>query len=167
MLNKFSIELHQVSLSVCPSPFDPQLTTLYSPSSPYSPGHLTCAAGNTAHFTGHNPLLLYLCCLQNLVSSSQINLNGWCINLPDERGNLYVWCSRAQERRLLTISTNDFKVWHVSEYGKVLMSEASRSHLYTGDSYVVRWYYLVTATGRTLKVSTSGHMFHHRKCLFV
>ncbi|KAG0713102.1 Supervillin [Chionoecetes opilio] len=65
--------------------------------------------------------------------------------------------SRAQERRLLTISTNDFKVWHVSEYGKVQMSEASRSHLYTGDSYVVRWYYHVTASGRTLKGEPSKH----------
>ncbi|XP_050688505.1 supervillin-like isoform X3 [Eriocheir sinensis] len=62
-----------------------------------------------------------------------------------------------EERRLLTISTNDFKVWHVSEYGKVLMSEASRTHLYTGDTYVVRWYYLVTATGRTLKGEPSKH----------
>ncbi|XP_063887519.1 supervillin-like isoform X6 [Scylla paramamosain] len=62
-----------------------------------------------------------------------------------------------EERRLLSISTNDFKVWHVSEYGKVLMSEASRNHLFTGDSYVVRWYYLVTATGRTLKGEPSKH----------
>ncbi|XP_042234899.1 serine/arginine repetitive matrix protein 2-like isoform X3 [Homarus americanus] len=62
-----------------------------------------------------------------------------------------------EERRLLSISTNDFKVWHVSEYGKVLMDVTLQRHLYAGDTYVVRWYYLVTATGRTLKGEPSKH----------
>nr|XP_045623514.1 uncharacterized protein LOC123773700 isoform X3 [Procambarus clarkii] len=62
-----------------------------------------------------------------------------------------------EERRLLSISTNDFKVWHVSEYGKVLMDATSHSHLHAGDTYVVRWYYLITATGRTLKGEPSKH----------
>ncbi|XP_042881684.1 serine/arginine repetitive matrix protein 2-like isoform X2 [Penaeus japonicus] len=62
-----------------------------------------------------------------------------------------------EERRLLNISTNDFKVWHVSEYGKVLMDEKARNHLHEGDTYVVRWYYLITATGRTLKGEPSKH----------
>ncbi|KAK7012572.1 hypothetical protein SK128_009367 [Halocaridina rubra] len=62
-----------------------------------------------------------------------------------------------EERRLLTISTNDYKVWHVSEYGKVLMESDINCHLYAGDTYVVRWYYLVTATGRTLQGTPSKH----------
>lgn len=165
-LNKFSIELHQVTLSVCPLSSGPLLTTLYSHSSPYSPGHLICAAGNTAHCTGNIPLLSYSCCLQNLVPSLHITSNGWHTNTLGEHANLCVWCSWAQERRLLSISTNDFKVWHVSEYGKVLMSEASRNHLYTGDTYVVRWYYHVTATGRTLKVSTLHHQVQHWQCYY-
>lgn len=62
-----------------------------------------------------------------------------------------------EERRLLSISTNDYKVWHVSEYGKILMAAESRNHLHAGDTYVVRWYYLITATGRTLKGEPSKH----------
>lgn len=62
-----------------------------------------------------------------------------------------------EERRLLSISTNDYKVWHVSEYGKVLMDAEIHNHLHAGDTYVVRWYYLVTATGRTLQGEPSKH----------
>ncbi|XP_066940406.1 supervillin isoform X3 [Macrobrachium rosenbergii] len=62
-----------------------------------------------------------------------------------------------EERRLLSISTNDYKVWHVSEYGKVLVEADVNNHLFAGDTYVVRWYYLVTATGRTLKGEPSKH----------
>lgn len=40
------------------------------------------------------------------------------------------------------------------------MDEEARNHLHEGDTYVVRWYYLITATGRTLKVSGTS------TCLF-
>lgn len=152
-----------MTLSVCPLSSCPQLTTLSSHSSPYSPVTSPVLLV-TLLSTPATILLLYFCCLQNLVPSLPITSNGWHINSLGEHLNLCV-CSRTQERRLLCISTNDFKVWHVSEYGKVLMDEASRNHLYTGDTYVVRWYYLVTATGRTLKVSTLHHKIYLRKCL--
>lgn len=155
-LNKFSFELHQVTLSVCPLSSGPPLTTLYSHSSPYSPGHLTCAAGNTAHCTGNNnPSCHIYAAFKIWCHLCKPPLMDGVINSLGQRTNLCVSCSWPQERRLLCISTNDFKVWHVSEYGKVLMDETSHSHLYTGDTYVVRWYYLVTATGRTLKVSST------------
>lgn len=58
--NKFFIELHQVTLSVCPLSSGPPLTTLYSRSSPNSPAHLTCAAGNTAHCIDINPPVIFV-----------------------------------------------------------------------------------------------------------
>lgn len=64
---------------------------------------------------------------------------------------------KLQERRLHNISTNDFKVWHISENEKKVLSGFSAFHFFSGETYVVRWYYHVTATGRTLKGTPSRH----------
>lgn len=86
----------------------------------------------------------------------KLNTDGDIRSCVYRRGNQSRYSPmQLQERRLLNISTNDYKIWHVSEYGKVLMDEKARNHLHEGDTYVVRWYYLITATGRTLKVSNT------------
>lgn len=64
-----------------------------------------------------------------------------------------------QERRMLNITTNDIKVWHISENEKNELERTSASQFFSGETYVVRWYYHVTATGRTLKVSFSQKVF--------
>ncbi|XP_047735537.1 supervillin isoform X2 [Hyalella azteca] len=63
----------------------------------------------------------------------------------------------AQERRLLVVTTKDYRVWHISEAGKTSLPTSSRCHFHAADTYVVRWYYQVNATGRTLKGAPSKH----------
>lgn len=58
-----------------------------------------------------------------------------------------------KERRLHTVSTNEIRVWHITESEKRELSGDLLRHFFSGETYVVRWYYHVTATGRTLKVS--------------
>lgn len=54
---------------------------------------------------------------------------------------------------MLNVTTNDIKVWHISENEKNELDRTSASQFFSEETYVVRWYYHVTATGRTLKVS--------------
>lgn len=56
------------------------------------------------------------------------------------------------------IATLSVKVWHMSsEYEKVLLSEASSGQLHSRDTYIIRWQYRVTITGRDLKVCPHFH----------
>lgn len=58
---------------------------------------------------------------------------------------------------MLTMSTHELEMWHISENDKEDMNGESLNHLHSGDSYVVRWKYHITSTGRTLKGAPSKH----------
>ncbi|KAF2366738.1 Gelsolin-like domain [Trinorchestia longiramus] len=100
-----------------------------------------------------------VCCLQPCSGEELLK------NTPEEpdlvlemshlgRGTKYY---DAEERRLHEVSTKEYRVWHISEAGKTLLPTSSRCHFHAADTYVVRWYYQVTATGRTLKGAPSKH----------
>jgi len=55
------------------------------------------------------------------------------------------------------MSTEELEMWHISENDKEEMSGGSLNHLHSADSYVVRWKYHITSTGRTLKGAPSKH----------
>merc|ERR1719245_2716162 len=68
----------------------------------------------------------------------------------------------ASERRQYEIDTLDLQVWHVSsdvdKEGVVLLDEKEVGEFYSEDTYVVRWKYKVSLTGRTLKGGQSKHV---------
>lgn len=68
-----------------------------------------------------------------------------------------------KERRHFRISTISLKIWHISEYGYKLLPEESWGQFHNNDTYVVRWQYMISNTGRTLKGETSRHSFVGRK----
>jgi len=79
-----------------------------------------------------------------------------CLNLEMAtlgRGKTYY---DTEERRQFIVTTKDYKVWHIGDADKSLLS-ANACHLHAGESYVVRWYYRLTTTGRTLKGAPSKH----------
>ena len=45
------------------------------------------------------------------------------------------------------IMTLDVKVWHVLEYEHSLLESTSHGQFHSGDTYVVRWHYMITQTG--------------------
>ena len=44
----------------------------------------------------------------------------------------------------MTLNT---KVWHVNEYQVMDLDEVSYGQFHTGDTYVVRWQYMIMQTG--------------------
>lgn len=67
------------------------------------------------------------------------------------------------ERRHFRISTLSRKVWHICECGYKLLPEESWGQFHGGDTYVVRWQYMISNIGRTLKGGASRHSFVGRK----
>lgn len=69
----------------------------------------------------------------------------------------------------MQISTLSVKVWHVLDYDKKLLDEASRGQFHERDTYVIRWQYRVTITGRDLKGQPSQHglLGRDRFCYFI
>ncbi|CAN8029609.1 unnamed protein product, partial [Ixodes persulcatus] len=61
------------------------------------------------------------------------------------------------ERRQYTISTLGLRVWHITEYEHRALPESSYGQFHSGDTYVVRWLYTVTQTGRDLSGQRSRH----------
>lgn len=55
------------------------------------------------------------------------------------------------------VSTTEIKMWHISENEKRELDPRASTQFFSGEAYVVRWYYHVTATGRTLKGAPSRH----------
>ena len=49
-----------------------------------------------------------------------------------------------KEQDILTLG---IKVWHVLEYDHYQMPEASYGQFHYGDTYVVRWQYMITNAG--------------------
>jgi len=50
-------------------------------------------------------------------------------------------------KRIFQVETLGVKVWHVLEYEHNLLPEESHGHFHVGDTYVIRWQYLVAAKG--------------------
>ncbi|KAI9563176.1 hypothetical protein GHT06_010634 [Daphnia sinensis] len=73
------------------------------------------------------------------------------------------------ERRLQQISTLSVKVWHLQDYEKVLMDEVSRGQFHSRDTYIIRWQYRITVTGKDLKGQPSVHglLGRDRFCYFI
>ncbi|CAM1309576.1 SVIL (predicted) [Pycnogonum litorale] len=61
------------------------------------------------------------------------------------------------ERRHYEIETRSIKVWHVQEHGTNEVSGSSYGHFYSSDTYVIRWFYTVVQTGRSLSGGASKH----------
>ena len=68
----------------------------------------------------------------------------------------------SEERRQYEIDTLDLKVWHVSsdadKEGITPLQQKEVGQFYSEDTYVVRWKYKVSLTGRTLKGGQSKHV---------
>nr|XP_050855846.1 supervillin isoform X1 [Vespula vulgaris] len=56
-----------------------------------------------------------------------------------------------------TVETTSINVWHIDEFSHTLLDNLSNGQFYTGDSYIVRWMYSVTITGRELSGLQSKH----------
>jgi len=50
-------------------------------------------------------------------------------------------------KRIFQVETLGVKVWHVLEFEHNLLPEESHGHFHVGDTYVIRWQYLVAAKG--------------------
>nr|XP_012149417.1 PREDICTED: supervillin isoform X3 [Megachile rotundata] len=55
------------------------------------------------------------------------------------------------------VTTTGVKVWHIDEFSHTLLDDSSIGQFYSGDSYIVRWMYSVTITGRELSGLPSKH----------
>ncbi|GBM97338.1 Supervillin [Araneus ventricosus] len=68
-----------------------------------------------------------------------------------------------EERRHFRITSVSHKMWHISEHGYEVMPEESWGQFHNCDTYVVRWQYMISSTGRTLKGGASRYSFVGRK----
>ena len=55
--------------------------------------------------------------------------------------------------RAYGILTLGIQVWHVLEYNRSQLVEQSYGQFHEGDTYVVRWQFMVTQTGKCLFIS--------------
>lgn len=62
-----------------------------------------------------------------------------------------------ETNRHFEIATMAIKTWHISEYEYEELPEESSGQFYDGDSYVIRWQYMLTVTGRELSGKPSKH----------
>ncbi|GFS66452.1 hypothetical protein TNIN_255841 [Trichonephila inaurata madagascariensis] len=67
------------------------------------------------------------------------------------------------ERRHFRITSISHKMWHISEHGFEVLPEESWGQFHNYDTYVVRWQYMISNTGRTLKGEASRYSFVGRK----
>ncbi len=78
------------------------------------------------------------------VEEPNLELEGSCLG----RGHGYY---DAQEHRQYEIETIAVKSWHVNEHGVKLLSKEWAAQFHNEDTYVIRWMYKVSLTGRDLK----------------
>lgn len=52
-------------------------------------------------------------------------------------------------RREVDILTQGIDIWHVMEFDHYLLDESSQGQLHDGDTYVIRWHYIIAQTGKT------------------
>ncbi|XP_076444912.1 uncharacterized protein LOC143282905 isoform X2 [Babylonia areolata] len=70
-----------------------------------------------------------------------------------------------KEQDILTLG---IKVWHVMEFARYQMPEPSYGHFHCGDTYVVRWQYMITNAGlKSLKGQAARHsMTGRERCAY-
>ncbi|XP_015610082.1 uncharacterized protein LOC107274958 isoform X1 [Cephus cinctus] len=65
------------------------------------------------------------------------------------------------------ISTTNVTVWHVDEFSYTLLSDSSVGQFFSSDSYIVRWMFTITITGRELSGQPSKHSVIGRdRCVY-
>ncbi|XP_065351907.1 supervillin isoform X5 [Cloeon dipterum] len=62
-----------------------------------------------------------------------------------------------ETRRHFEIATTAVEVWHIEEFEYHEIPDASMGQFHEGDSYVVRWNYSITVSGRELSGAPSKH----------
>jgi supervillin len=68
---------------------------------------------------------------------------------------------------VLQVTTNEVVVWHIQEYGRCQLPAESVGQFFSGDSFVVKWSYTLTITGRELSGQPSKHMSTGRdRCIY-
>lgn len=60
-----------------------------------------------------------------------------------------------------TVETTSINVWHIDEFSHTLLDNLSNGQFYTGDSYIVRWMYSVTITGKILLILLHYRNYHN------
>ncbi|XP_064474820.1 supervillin-like isoform X2 [Ornithodoros turicata] len=89
--------------------------------------------------------------LQNKPDEPDLELSGSHLG----RGLKYV---DTVEQRNYEIATLGVKVWHTTEYEHRALPKTSYGQFHSGDTYVIRWQYMVTQTGRQLTGERSRHI---------
>ncbi|XP_034940979.1 supervillin-like isoform X2 [Chelonus insularis] len=70
-------------------------------------------------------------------------------------------------KRQYIVATTDVTVWHINEYSYTKLDKNSIGQFFTGDSYIVRWMYTITVTGRELSGLPSKHAVEGRdRCAY-
>ncbi|XP_021928560.1 uncharacterized protein LOC110834074 isoform X3 [Zootermopsis nevadensis] len=73
----------------------------------------------------------------------------------------------SETHRHYEITTLGVSVWHILEYEHTQLPESSVGQFHSGDSYVVRWLYTITVTGRELSGQPSRHsMLGRDRCAY-
>ncbi|XP_069701361.1 uncharacterized protein [Periplaneta americana] len=73
----------------------------------------------------------------------------------------------SETHRHYEITTLGVSVWHILEYEHAELPETSIGQFHSGDSYVVRWLYTITVTGRELSGQPSRHSMTGRdRCAY-
>nr|XP_014274244.1 supervillin-like isoform X2 [Halyomorpha halys] len=62
-----------------------------------------------------------------------------------------------ETRRLFEVKTLTVDIWHIHDYSRTPLDKPSYGHFHRGDSYIIRWNYVVTVTGRELSGEPSKH----------
>ncbi|CAD6226854.1 GSCOCG00005946001-RA-CDS [Cotesia congregata] len=76
------------------------------------------------------------------------------------------WFDEEFSRQYLVTTTN-VTVWNVDEYSYSQLDDSSVGQFFTGDSYIVRWMYRITITGRELSGLPSKHAVDGRnRCAY-
>ncbi|XP_063981805.1 supervillin [Diachasmimorpha longicaudata] len=69
--------------------------------------------------------------------------------------------------RQYLVTTTDVTVWHINEHSYSQMDDTSAGQFYSGESYIIRWMYLITVTGRELSGLPSKHAVEGRdRCAY-
>ncbi|CAH1399553.1 unnamed protein product [Nezara viridula] len=62
-----------------------------------------------------------------------------------------------ETRRLFEVKTLTVDIWHIHDYSRTPLDRPSYGHFHRGDSYIIRWNYSITVTGRELSGEPSKH----------
>ncbi|XP_015120666.1 supervillin [Diachasma alloeum] len=75
--------------------------------------------------------------------------------------------SDAEFSREYLVTTREVTVWHIDEHSYSKLEAASAGQFFSGDSYIIRWMYLITVTGRELSGQPSKHAVEGRdRCAY-